>query len=43
MNYIEDPYPITLAKDHDYEQQGVDIKEDEDKDSSIIVRRGCLR
>ncbi|WP_420147592.1 HRDC domain-containing protein, partial [Spirosoma sp.] len=32
MNYIEDPYPITLSKDHDYEQSGVDAKEDEDKD-----------
>lgn len=34
LTYIEDPYPITLTKDHDYEQQGADIKEDEDKDSS---------
>ena len=34
LNYIEDPYPITLSKDHDYEQQIIDIKEDEDKDSS---------
>lgn len=34
LTYIEDPYPITLTRDHDYEQQGADIKEDEDKDSS---------
>ncbi len=34
LNYIEDPYPITLTKDHDYEQQGIDTKEDEDKDST---------
>ncbi|GAB2529630.1 DNA helicase RecQ [Spirosoma aerophilum] len=34
LNYIEDPYPITLTKDHDYEQQVIDIKEDEDKDST---------
>lgn len=33
MNYIEDPYPITLSKDHDYEQQTADTKEEEDKDS----------
>ncbi|AUD05245.1 DNA helicase RecQ [Spirosoma pollinicola] len=34
LNYIEDPYPISLTKDHDYEQQGIDIKEEEDKDSA---------
>jgi ATP-dependent DNA helicase RecQ len=34
LNYIEDPYPVTLTKDHDYEQQGIDIKDDEDKDST---------
>ncbi|MFD2936049.1 DNA helicase RecQ [Spirosoma flavum] len=34
LNYIEDPYPIMLSKDHDYEQQAIDIKDDEDKDSS---------
>ena len=26
LNYIEDPYPITLTKDHDYEQQGARYK-----------------
>ncbi|SOD88293.1 DNA helicase RecQ [Spirosoma fluviale] len=34
LNYIEDPYPVTLTKDHDYEQQGADLKEEEDKDSA---------
>ncbi|GAB3706353.1 DNA helicase RecQ [Spirosoma flavus] len=34
LNYIEDPYPITLSKDHDYEQQTADTKEDDDKDSA---------
>ncbi|GAB3029425.1 DNA helicase RecQ [Spirosoma pulveris] len=34
LNYIEDPYPVTLTKDHDYEQQSADIKEEEDKDSA---------
>lgn len=29
MNYIEDPYPITLAKDHDYAHIAVDTGEDE--------------
>ncbi|GAB2604952.1 DNA helicase RecQ [Spirosoma areae] len=33
MNYIEDPYPMTLSKDHDYEQQATDAKEEDDKDS----------
>lgn len=33
MNYIEDPYPITLAKDHDYAQVATDAKDDDDKDS----------
>ena len=33
MNYIEDPYPIALSKDHDYDQQSTDTKEDEDKDA----------
>jgi ATP-dependent DNA helicase RecQ len=32
MNYIEDPYPITLAKDHDYAHVPVDAHDD-DKDS----------
>ncbi len=34
MSYIEDPYPMSLSKDHDYEQQAADTKEDEDRDSS---------
>ncbi|GAB3810068.1 DNA helicase RecQ [Spirosoma humi] len=34
LTYIEDPYPITLTRDHDYEQQSADVKDDEDKDSS---------
>ncbi|MBD2756256.1 DNA helicase RecQ [Spirosoma validum] len=33
MNYIEDPYPISLSKDHDYEQLATDTKEEDDKDS----------
>ena len=33
LNYIEDPYPITLAKDHDYAQVATDSKDDDDKDS----------
>lgn len=33
MNYIEDPYPITLSKDHDYEQQAPETKDDNDQDS----------
>jgi ATP-dependent DNA helicase RecQ len=33
MNYIEDPYPITLAKDHDYSHVATESKDDEDKDS----------
>ncbi|QHV98104.1 DNA helicase RecQ [Spirosoma endbachense] len=32
LNFIEDPYPISLSKDHDYEQV-VEQKEDDDKDS----------
>lgn len=32
MNYIEDPYPITLAGDHNYDQQIADGKADDDKD-----------
>ena len=34
MSYIEDPYPMSLSKDHDYEQQAADTKEDEDRDSA---------
>ncbi|MBD2701100.1 DNA helicase RecQ [Spirosoma sp. BT702] len=34
LNYIEDPYPISLSKDHDYEQQTTETREDDDKDSS---------
>jgi ATP-dependent DNA helicase RecQ len=34
MNYIEDPYPISLSRNHDYDHQPVDQKEDDDKDSS---------
>ena len=33
MNYIEDPYPVALAKDHDYAQIATDSKDDDDKDS----------
>ena len=33
LNYIEDPYSVTLSKDHDYAQV-VDQKEDDDKDSA---------
>ena len=33
MNYIEDPYPVTLAKDHDYAQVASDSKDDDDRDS----------
>ena len=33
MNYIEDPYPITLAKDHDYALIASDSKDDDDRDS----------
>lgn len=33
MNYIEDPYPVTLAKDHDYAQVTTDSKDDEDRDT----------
>ncbi|KAB7731623.1 DNA helicase RecQ [Rudanella paleaurantiibacter] len=32
MNYIEDPYPLTLASDHNYDQQIADGKADDDKD-----------
>lgn len=35
LNYIEDPYPISLTRDHNYEQQSVETKEDDDKDSSL--------
>lgn len=34
LNYIEDPYPVSLSKDHDYEQMVIDQKEDEDKDAA---------
>ena len=34
LSYIEDPYPMSLSKDHDYEQQAADTKEDEDRDSA---------
>lgn len=34
LNYIEDPYPVSLSKDHDYEQMVIDQKEDEDKDTT---------
>lgn len=34
LNYIEDPYPVTLAKDHDYDQQVADQTTDDDKDAS---------
>ncbi|GAB4030599.1 DNA helicase RecQ [Spirosoma gilvum] len=34
LNYIEDPYPITLAKDHDYEQAANETKDDDDRDST---------
>ncbi|HEY0110702.1 MAG TPA: RQC domain-containing protein, partial [Fibrella sp.] len=30
MNYIEDPYPVMLSQDHDYEQQTADAKEEAD-------------
>ncbi len=33
MNYIEDPYPITLSKDHDYAHVATDSKDDDDRDS----------
>ena len=33
MNYIEDPYPITLAKNHDYAHVASDSKDDDDRDS----------
>jgi ATP-dependent DNA helicase RecQ len=32
LNYIEDPYPLTLAKDHNYDQ--VATEEDDDKDNA---------
>ena len=34
LSYIEDPYPMTLTKDHDY-QQAADTKEDDDKESAL--------
>lgn len=35
MNYIEDPYPITLSKDHDYAHIATESKDDdEDSDSA---------
>ncbi len=32
LNYMADPYPITLAKDHNYDQQIADGKDDDDKE-----------
>ncbi|QJD78297.1 DNA helicase RecQ [Spirosoma rhododendri] len=32
LNYIEDPYPLTLAKDHNYDQVATD--DDDDKDTA---------
>ena len=32
QKYINDPYPVTLSKDHNYDQQVADGKEDDDKD-----------
>lgn len=34
LNYIEDPYPISLSKDHSYDQQATETKDDDDKDST---------
>ncbi|QKZ11974.1 DNA helicase RecQ [Spirosoma sp. KUDC1026] len=34
MNYIEDPYPVSLSRNHDYDHQPIDQKEEDDKDSS---------
>lgn len=33
LNYIEDPYPVTLSKDHNYDQQIAD-KDDDNADSN---------
>ena len=33
MNYIEDPYPVSLASDHNYDQQIADGKADNDRDT----------
>nr|WP_293836578.1 DNA helicase RecQ [uncultured Arsenicibacter sp.] len=32
LKYIADPYPVTLHKDHTYDQQVADGKDDDDKD-----------
>ena len=34
LNYIEDPYPINLSKDHDYDSQVASGKTDDDKDTN---------
>lgn len=31
MNYIEDPYPVMLSTDHDYEQDETDAKDEENE------------
>ncbi|CCG98314.1 ATP-dependent DNA helicase RecQ [Fibrella aestuarina BUZ 2] len=34
MNYIEDPYPVMLSTDHDYEQAEADAKEEDNNEAT---------
>lgn len=34
MNYIEDPYPVMLSTDHDYEQAEVDAKDEDSNEAT---------
>ncbi|MEZ0612136.1 DNA helicase RecQ [Fibrella sp. WM1] len=34
MNYIEDPYPVMLSTDHDYEQAEADAKEEDSNEAT---------
>jgi ATP-dependent DNA helicase RecQ len=40
LTYIEDPYPITLSKSHDYDQQIADHDEDE-RDNTPVDGSAC--
>ena len=40
MNYIEDPYPVMLSEDHDYEQQSADAKEEADEAAAAHAANG---
>ena len=41
LDYLEDPYPITLSKDHQYDQQIADQKDDDDSASLSSGGAAC--